>query len=124
MAVLSVTRVRVRSYRYYPWFMWQTARIVRQVRGAEGSLAVRFLRDRNAAKGDRCNCSNRCAIQGLHREHGGLVVSSPGRKPGFPRKDPQCPSSFRQLRETLISAKGRRKGTAARLKWSPRAPTL
>jgi hypothetical protein len=47
MPVLSVTRVRVRSYRYYPWFMVQTARIVRQVRAAEGILAVRFLRDRS-----------------------------------------------------------------------------
>lgn len=46
MPVLSATRVRVRSYRYYPWFMVQTARIVHQARTAEGNLAIRFLRDR------------------------------------------------------------------------------
>ncbi len=47
MPVLSITRVRVRSYRYYPWFMLQTARIVRRVLRAEGNLSVRFLRDRS-----------------------------------------------------------------------------
>jgi hypothetical protein len=47
MPVLSITRVRVRSFRYYPWFMLQTARIVRQVCRAEGNLSVRFLRDRS-----------------------------------------------------------------------------
>ena len=47
MPVLSATRVRVRSYRYYPWFMVQTARIVHQACAAEGNLAVRFLRDRS-----------------------------------------------------------------------------
>ena len=44
--MLSATRVRVRSYRYYPWFMVQTARIALQARQAAGNLAVRFLRDR------------------------------------------------------------------------------
>src|SRR5687767_11536539 len=47
MPVLSATRVRVRSFRYYPWFMVQTARIVLQARSAPGNLAVRFLRDRS-----------------------------------------------------------------------------
>jgi hypothetical protein len=47
LPVLSATRVRVRSYRYYPWFMVQTARIFHQACRSEGNLAVRFLRDRS-----------------------------------------------------------------------------
>src|SRR5215510_2705690 len=47
MPMLSITRVRVRSVRYYPWFMLQAARITLQACRAEGNLAVRFLRDRS-----------------------------------------------------------------------------
>jgi hypothetical protein len=46
MAVVSITRLRVRSWRYLPAFSLQTLRIGWQAARADGSLAVRLLRDR------------------------------------------------------------------------------
>jgi hypothetical protein len=46
MPIVSITRVRVRSWRYLPAFFVQTLRIARQAASADGSLAVRLLRDR------------------------------------------------------------------------------
>lgn len=46
MPFVSITRLRVRSWRYLPAFLIQTLRIARQAAGADGNLAVRLLRDR------------------------------------------------------------------------------
>jgi hypothetical protein len=46
MPVVSITRLRVRSWRYLPSFFIQTVRIAFQARQANGNLAVRLLRDR------------------------------------------------------------------------------
>jgi hypothetical protein len=46
MPIVSITRVRVRSWSYLPAFFVQTLRIARQAAGADGILAVGLLRDR------------------------------------------------------------------------------
>jgi hypothetical protein len=45
MPVVSITRLRVRSWRYLPAFFIQTLRIGRQAARAEGSLGVKLLRN-------------------------------------------------------------------------------
>jgi hypothetical protein len=49
MAVVSVTRLRVRSWRFLPAFLLRTLRIGVQARKAHGSLAVKVFRDRRNA---------------------------------------------------------------------------
>jgi hypothetical protein len=44
--VVSITRIRVRSWSYLPAFFIQTMRIAFQAARADGSLAVKLLRDR------------------------------------------------------------------------------
>lgn len=46
MPVVSITRLRVRSWLYLPAFLIATLRIVRQARQADGNLAVKVLSDR------------------------------------------------------------------------------
>jgi hypothetical protein len=46
MAIVSITRLRVRSWFYLPAFFVQTLRSARQAARADGSLAVKLLRDR------------------------------------------------------------------------------
>lgn len=45
MPLISITRLRVRSWIYLPPFFFQALRINRQAAVAEGNLAVRLLRD-------------------------------------------------------------------------------
>ena len=45
MPFVSVSRLRVRSWRYLPGFVIQSLRAVRQAKLADGSLAVSVLRD-------------------------------------------------------------------------------
>ena len=45
MPVVSITRLRVRSWRYLPAFAFQTLRIARQAARADGSLRVKLLRN-------------------------------------------------------------------------------
>ncbi len=49
MPVFSVTRLHVRSWRYFPMFFVQALRSARQAAHAEGNLAARILRDDNNA---------------------------------------------------------------------------
>ena len=49
MPVVSITRLRVRSWFYLPVFVLRSMRIVRQAEKAEGNIAVRVLRDRRNA---------------------------------------------------------------------------
>jgi hypothetical protein len=46
MPVVSITRLRVRSWSYLPAFFLRTLRIARQATRAEGNLAIRLLWDR------------------------------------------------------------------------------
>ncbi len=46
MPVVSVTRLRVRSWVYLPAFFFRTIQIARQTKKAPGNLAVKVLRDR------------------------------------------------------------------------------
>jgi hypothetical protein len=48
MPFISITRLRVRSWRYLPAFLFQTMRIARQATMADGNLAVQVLRDRRS----------------------------------------------------------------------------
>lgn len=47
MPLVSITRLRVRSWRYLPAFFVQALRIARQAASAEGNLGVALLRDRH-----------------------------------------------------------------------------
>ena len=49
MPVISITRLRVRSWRYLPAFLFAALRIGRQAARAEGNLASKVLRDRRNA---------------------------------------------------------------------------
>ena len=49
MPFVSITRLRVRSWSYFPAFLVQTLRIARQAARADGNLAVKLLRDRRNA---------------------------------------------------------------------------
>jgi heme-degrading monooxygenase HmoA len=43
MAFISVTRLRVRSFLYFPGFLWDTAKSVRQLQRSSGFLGGRLL---------------------------------------------------------------------------------
>lgn len=45
MPFISVTRLRVRSWRFLPAFLLDAIRSARQAKAAEGNLAVKLLRD-------------------------------------------------------------------------------
>ena len=49
MPVISVTRLRVRSWRFLPVFVFSALRIGRQAQNADGSLGVKIFRDRGNA---------------------------------------------------------------------------
>lgn len=46
MPIVSITRLRVRSWRYLPGFIFAAFRSARQARDAEGSLHVKVLSER------------------------------------------------------------------------------
>lgn len=45
MPVVSITRLRVRSWRYFPPFMFYALRSFRQAKSSEGNLGASLLRD-------------------------------------------------------------------------------
>jgi len=49
MSLVSITRLRVRSWLYLPMFTVQALRSGRQASKAEGNIATRMLRDRHRA---------------------------------------------------------------------------
>ena len=69
---VSITRLRVRSWRYLPGFLLQSWRSARQARRAAGSLAVAVLRDADLAFWTRTVWSDEAAMRsfmrsGVHR---------------------------------------------------------
>ena len=49
MPVISITRLRVRSWLYLPGFLFRSLRIVRQAKRAKGNLAAKVLGDKKNA---------------------------------------------------------------------------
>jgi heme-degrading monooxygenase HmoA len=72
MPFVSITRLRVRSWRYLPGFLIQSFRAARQAKAAAGSLAVSVLRDANLAFWTRTVWRDEAAMRsfmrsGVHR---------------------------------------------------------
>jgi Domain of unknown function (DUF3291) len=72
MSFVSITRLRVRSWRYLPAFLLQAFRSARQAKVASGNLAVSVLRDANLAFWTRTVWSEEAAMRsfmlsGAHR---------------------------------------------------------
>jgi Domain of unknown function (DUF3291) len=73
MPMVSITRLRVRSWRYLVPFMFYTLRSSRQAKIAEGNLAVSLLRDSNNVYWTRTVWTTEAAIKyfvlsGPHRQ--------------------------------------------------------
>ncbi len=47
MSLVSITRLRVRSWKYYPVFLFQALRSARQAASSDGNQSTRLLRDRH-----------------------------------------------------------------------------
>ena len=56
MPFVSITRLRVRRWRYQPQFLFQSFRAARQAKFAAGSLSVSVLRDADRAFWTRTVC--------------------------------------------------------------------
>ena len=65
MPFVSITRLRVRSWRYLPGFLLQSVRAARQAKGAPGNLSVRLLRDVEFAFWTRTVWSDEGAMRGF-----------------------------------------------------------
>ena len=72
MPFVSITRLRVRRWRYLPQFLFQSFRAARQAKRAAGSLAVSVLRDADRAFWTRTVWRDEAAMRsfmqsGVHR---------------------------------------------------------
>ena len=72
MPFVSITRLRVRSWRYVPGFLIQSVRAAHQAKRATGSLAVSVLRDADRAFWTRTVWHDEAAMRsfmrsGMHR---------------------------------------------------------
>src|SRR5712671_4319202 len=72
MPFVSITRLRVRSWRYLPQFVFQSFRAARQAKRAPESLAVSVLRDADRAFWTRTVWRDEAAMRsfmrsGVHR---------------------------------------------------------
>jgi hypothetical protein len=73
MPFVSITRLRVRRWRYLPQFLIQSIRAARQAKRAPGTLAVSILRDADRAFWTRTVWSDDTAMRsfmqsGVHRQ--------------------------------------------------------
>ena len=64
---MSITRLRVRSWRYLPAFLIQSIRSARQAKCAAGNLAVSVLRDTRRAFWTRTMWSDEAAMRSFMR---------------------------------------------------------
>ena len=72
MVFVSVTRLRVRSWRFLPMFLIQEFRSARQAKSAEGNLAVALLRQPKSTYWTRTVWTSEAAMKafmmaGVHR---------------------------------------------------------
>jgi hypothetical protein len=67
MPFVSITRLRVRSWRYWPAFIFQSLRSARQAKVASGSLSVSILRDAGLAFWTRTVWSEESAMRAFMR---------------------------------------------------------
>jgi hypothetical protein len=65
MPFISITRLRVRAWRYLPAFIIQAVRSARQACRAPGNLAVTLLRDSNLTFWTRTAWSDEAAMRAL-----------------------------------------------------------
>ena len=63
MPLVSITRLRVRSWTFVPAFLWQALRSAWQAARADGSLAVRVLRDRQGTFWTSTSWSSEAAMK-------------------------------------------------------------
>ena len=73
MPFVSITRLRVRSWRYLPGFLWRTMLSARQARAATGNLGMSLLRDANSVFWTRTVWTDQAAMRafmmaGSHRK--------------------------------------------------------
>jgi Domain of unknown function (DUF3291) len=67
MPFVSVTRLRVRSWRYLPAFLIQSLRALQQAKRADGNLAAAVLRDANLAFWTRTMWTGEAAMRSFMR---------------------------------------------------------
>jgi hypothetical protein len=67
MPFVSITRLRVRSWRYLPAFLVQSYRTAGQAKSADGSLAVAVLRDADLTFWTRTMWSEEAAMRSFMR---------------------------------------------------------
>ena len=80
MPFVSITRLRVRGWRYLPQFVFQSIRAAYQAKRTPGSLAVSVLRDTDRAFWTRTVWRDEAAMRsfmqsGVHRR---IMAPAPG----------------------------------------------
>jgi len=70
MPFMSITRLRVRSWRYLPGFLIQSFRAALQAKLATGSLAVSVLRDADCAFWTRTMWRDEAAMRAFYAVRG------------------------------------------------------
>ncbi len=63
MAVISITRLRVRRWWYLPQFIFESLRTAKRASRAEGNLSVALLRDRRQTFWTRTSWTSEAAIK-------------------------------------------------------------
>jgi hypothetical protein len=75
MPLVSITRLRVRSWWYFPMFVFRSLRVSRQATAADGNLAVRVLRDRRNVFWTSTSWSSEASMKAfMHSGAHGLVM--------------------------------------------------
>jgi hypothetical protein len=75
MTVISITRLRVRSWRYLPMFFLQALRSARQAAKANGNLATKLLREHRNTFWTSTSWANEAAMKAfMHAPPHGTVM--------------------------------------------------